>query len=247
MVDRAGLDVVITATLRTELLALTLRSFQARLLHHFDHVRAIINIDPAGEAGVRPADVLDVVRCYCNTVVARTPAKPSFSGAVQWGWSQVSTPFFLHLEDDWLLRKPLDLDVIDRAFSDPSIGGVSLSISSRDALGNKRVHRPSLRPGFFRTACIQSMLPRFDTEADPEKQWANGVPHWSFTGYPPCAEMLIDLGKKWRQAQGLRKWEAGSPVAWTQQHAGLAGPWRQLKLKAYLQLWAAMAGPNLPR
>jgi hypothetical protein len=59
--------------------------------------------------------------------------------------------------------------------------------------------------------------------------------------------MLIDLGKKWRQAQGLRKWEAGSPVAWTQQHTGLAGPWRQLKLKAYLQLWAAMAGPNLPR
>jgi len=83
------IDVVVTATLRPEILNLTLQSFYTRFLRQFKQSRLIINIDPIGDKRYGPDNILKICRQYFKEVIYRCPPKPSFSDAVKWGWEQV--------------------------------------------------------------------------------------------------------------------------------------------------------------
>ena len=98
-----------TATCRPELVDQTLRSFRKGLLGSDPTHRLIVNIDPVPEAA--PDGVCRVLKEYfgANTEIRR-PASPSFPGALKWCWSQVTTEYFLNLEDDWELLVDLDLN-----------------------------------------------------------------------------------------------------------------------------------------
>lgn len=242
------IDVVTTATLRPALLDITYRSFTNRLLNQFTRRRLIINVDPIGDAGASLAEVLQVCHAHFDEVVYRSPETPSFPAAVHWAWSAVRSDYFLHLEDDWLLKKSVSADRVQAYFQqDTALAEVTLNLS----INAKAPPGLSLRPSFFRKAFIDEALPYFDLEQDPEKQWRertggdNSLAGWRFWSYGESGEgrFVADIGKRWRKASGFRKWDHGQ-LTWSSapSPAYLVKTYYRLKANFYLNYWRLMSG-----
>ena len=173
------LDVVLIATIRPEILHITLNSFKHKFLDFTDtDIRLIANIDPLGESQYTQENIADICRLYFNDVIVRMPKTSSFSDAVKWCWSQVDSDFFFHLEDDWCLKSAIDNSIIIRSFDDVNVVSVRLNLTRNSKFRidkEGRVHSPSLslNPSVFRTAYIRELLSRFDTNRDPEKQFSH--------------------------------------------------------------------------
>src|SRR5438105_4658591 len=119
------IDVVMTATLRPEVIDLTLFSFSKNFFAQLDDLRLIINIDPIGESQCQSKDIVEICRRYFGNVIYRSPDQPSFSRAVKWCWEQVEAGLFLHLEDDWLLTKFVPLErVLSRFEQDKDLASL---------------------------------------------------------------------------------------------------------------------------
>lgn len=114
------IDVTITATLRPEILRLTLRSFFKNLFRDYVEaggtLRFIINIDPVGapkelKLGHVYGQMLDTINenTFGSQLLINNPSRANFSKAFKWTWLQIDAPFAFHLEDDWLLLKKQDL------------------------------------------------------------------------------------------------------------------------------------------
>lgn len=100
------IDVTITATLRPEILMKTIDSFMFNMLGKHD-CRCILNIDPVGWSSSQK--VYDVCRNYFPKVVVREAEVPNFGAAFKWCWEQVERPWVFHLEDDWELKREIDI------------------------------------------------------------------------------------------------------------------------------------------
>lgn len=104
------IDITMTAVLRPAIVEETLNSIVERICKgQADRFTLIINVDPVGEK-ISQEDVVEMARQYFPFVRARMPAKPSFPLAVKWLWSQVTTPFFFNMEDDFKIVKDIDVD-----------------------------------------------------------------------------------------------------------------------------------------
>lgn len=213
-----------TATLRPEVISLTLASFSRYFLNQFEKVRVIINIDPIGTPGCGPDDVLSVVRKYFDDVVYRCPTTPSFSRAVKWCWENVESDVFFHLEDDWLLTRKVDFKQIDEILnSDPHIASVRLNKFS-NLPTSKTWTLFSLNPSIIKRSFIAEALPLFDDDLDPESQFyklsgrrQEVLSHWTFSCYGRLGDppYIIDTGRGWRTYNQLGKWRSGEgPITW---------------------------------
>ncbi len=242
---RQKIDVAITATIRPEVLELTLFSFYKHFLHKFQETRLIVNVDPLGMEDYQAADVVDVCRRYSPQVVSRCPAQASFASAVKWCWEQVESTAFLHLEDDRLLKKPIRLEeVVTRLAASDDVASVRFNLARNPASDPPVSSGLSLNPSVFRRAFIDQALPLFSCEKDPEKQFRNFTPlaHWKFfyhgaPGEPAC---VIDIGKKWRRLHDFQKWQPGSPVVSWQKQASPASARKlfyRLKYRFFMFYW----------
>ena len=184
------LDVCIISTVRPEILKLTLDSFRKRFFNLLRKgfpgikIRGIINIDPAGEPGITPQEMIKNLNLssYFDIYVLNFPQSPSFPKAVSWCWDQVRTPIFLHLEDDWFLKKTIDFksDVLD-SFDQADNQNKSLVGILCNPSGNKKYPLSSLclRPSFFRLELIKEIFRSSDNpdilsmsiSQDPEKNF----------------------------------------------------------------------------
>lgn len=251
-----SLDIVVIATLRPALLELTLHSFYKHFLPNFKTTRLILNVDPIGEPNVQQRDLLTIANRYADAVVSRTPDTPSFAKAVEWGWSQVSTPLFLHLEDDWLLTRPIRWDAISERFTNkPSLASLRFNLT-RNPDGNPPTHQGlSLNPCLWRTDFIRRILPHFDCSRDPEKQFRSSdgpaypiLSQWQFEYYgkPRERAYVIDTGKKWRRAHRLQKQATSGNIAafWNQTAAPhpFITAFRDLKYRLFLMWWRLRVG-----
>ncbi len=220
MTIKTKLDVVITATVRADILRLTLASFCKKFLYQFD-CRIIINVDPVGELEKNTQmDMVNICREYFDEVFYRTPSKASFSAAVQWGWQQVNTEFFLHLEDDWILKENITPQQIMKVFDDNDVGSYVLN-----RIPNQhKLKSVSLNPGLFRTAFIKKMLLQFDTTKDPEFQFGKvrmQYPNDKIILRESNNAIVIDSGRIWRRKMFIGKgdsitnptWYARKPIA----------------------------------
>ena len=192
------LDVCITAIRRPETLDLTLRSFSKRL-KHAPPFRIILNIDPLGDGS--SADVIDCASQFSRHVCVRVAEQACFSSAVNWVWSNVRSETFLHLEDDWILKKELDYRAWERA----------LRVSSADQLvlmmKSKRVDCSSLRYSFRPHLAKKKVISRIGpipTNSNPEAFVGAQCSSSVTSDYGPyhCVE---DIGRKWSKFQGLQK------------------------------------------
>jgi len=225
MIDKSfneSFDVVVISTLRTELLNLTLASFKKHFLNQFGNYRIILNVDPVGEENCSQGSILKLVKRYSDDVIACTPKTGNFSQAVFWAWSQVESPYFLHLEDDWFLKKKvLKDDVFKQLELDGKLAGIRLNLSRNPSERPLSSNGLSLNPSIFRTSVIKSLLKEFDIAKDPEKQFRNNeslkMQNFVYYGKPNENSYVVDTGKKWRKSLGLAKWDITSTdVSWIQ-------------------------------
>ena len=153
MIDQAfkeSIDVVVISTLRPKLLNLTLASFQKHFLNQFGYYRIILNVDPVGEENTSQEAILELVKKYNENVIACTPKTGNFSQAVRWAWSQVESPYFLHLEDDWFLKKKvLKDDIFEQFVSDEKLTGIRLNLSRNPSERPLYSDGLSLNPKYF--------------------------------------------------------------------------------------------------
>jgi len=167
------IDITTSATLRPALLDQTLTSFRSNMLTDEHDYRYIINVDPIGEKASQD-DVLDVARSHFKEVIHRKPETPCFAGAVIWCWQQTSSDLVFHLEDDWILVKPINLSMMLN-----TIGDFSKYHSFR--LSKTRVGFPpgqrvapykhlSLNPVFIRQSFIREAVKYMMPNKNPEKQ-----------------------------------------------------------------------------
>lgn len=215
------LEITTTATLRPELLEITLRSFYNRLFFKFERTRLFINIDPIGGSQNCYESMLHISKQYCDEVIENTPETASFSKSAQWAWSQVSEPFFLHLEDDWLLKKNIDPNIILNGFSkEKKLASIRLNREQNSDSINH--HEISLNPNFIRTSYIKKALAKYNNRLDPEKQFyidplLSDLSNWTHIlyGEPGESAYVKDIGRRWRKAHGLGKWaHYGESTIW---------------------------------
>jgi len=210
-----NLDITMTATIRPEVVNLTLKSFFKRFLYQIENVRLIINIDPIGDERHDANDVIIVCKKYFQNIIVNTPNTASFPKAAKWCWEQIESEFFLHLEDDWLLRKNINSkSVFELMSKNDEIKSVRffLSKNKKTNLSDNRYcysNGFSLNPSIVRTSFIKEILKRFDTDLDPEKQFSDLVNDnkikFILYGNKTDGNYTIDIGKKWRKLQNFDK------------------------------------------
>ncbi len=168
------IDITTSATIRPELLNITLKSFCSNLLSNDHEYRFIINVDPIGEPDKTPDDVLDVARSYFKNVIHRKPKVPCFGAAVIWCWQQTTSDLVFHLEDDWRLLKPIKLSLMLKTIAVyPKYASFRLSKKRvSKSSKNRVVSYPvlSLNPVFIRQSFIQKALKCMMPIKNPEKQ-----------------------------------------------------------------------------
>jgi hypothetical protein len=219
------LDIVMTATLRSNILERTLFSFKENMFHTRP-CRLIINIDPVGDDTVE--NVINVAKKYFDVLV-NVADTPNFSKAYKWVFEQSKTRFIFHLEDDWELLKPVDLDdMIDIMYKYPTLATLRLPyrISTHQSKNWStffKIH-PSGRfficppkekisvgycghPALVRGSFIRKCLPYINTKHNPEKQFHIGgsynilrtVNEYDYAVYQRQneSEYIKDIGRHW--------------------------------------------------
>lgn len=247
---RKKLDVVLIATIRPDILRITLNSFKNKLLNQFN-VRLILNVDPIGDHNYSQEDIVRICQEYFPNMLVRTPNTPSFSDAVLWAWQQVNTDFFLHLESDWCLKRPIDIQMIDEYFGMKDVVSVRFNLSSnrkfRFVEGVVYCDGLSLNPSFIKRSYLKELINIFDVSKDPEKQYKNRTsfknfeaPKFLLYGSHSEKSIVIDTGKKWRKAFGFNKWEQdANSVVWKfEKLCFLRTSYLKVKYLIYLLLWS---------
>ena len=102
-----------TAMPRPEILERTYSSFTSKIINiDFKMTKLYINIDPFPDNQVNNIrdQCIDVAKKYFGDVISNKPDKPGFCQAVKWVWSQPSSEYIFHLEDDWELEATIDIN-----------------------------------------------------------------------------------------------------------------------------------------
>jgi hypothetical protein len=227
------IDITTTATLRSEILDRTLKSFKENLFKDYP-CRLIINIDPVGDDTVE--NVLKVAHKYFgNMVNYRIAATPNFSKAFKWVFSETWSDYVFNLEDDWELLHEVDLDDMIRIMDEhPKMAALRLPYRISEELSknwnvffdfngeffecppDKRVDagfcgHPSLIRGDFIRHCI-NFIP---FHKNPEKQFHSGGPFgiksevlkYTYALYQKqhAPETIKDIGRNWLATKNWRK------------------------------------------
>lgn len=183
------IDITTTATIRPKLFDKTLRTFTRNIFRDKDRYRFIINIDPVGDKSRNSKEVLEVAKRYFDDVVYNCPDEPGFTKAVIWLWSQTTSDYVFHLEDDWGLSHSIDIDnminILDRYDRICSVrlskGQISAAkkviksipcpyIEPEDAGKFKLFPRLSLNPTLFKGEFVREAAKVMTTKLNPESQ-----------------------------------------------------------------------------
>jgi len=213
------LDVCVTAIRRPEVLELTLRSFSKRL-KAAPPFRIILNIDPLGDGSAD--DVIECASRFATHIEVRVAAKACFPSAVNWAWENVRSDIFLHLEDDWILKKNVDYRAWESALR------ASRASQSVLLMKKPRTDPGSLRYSFRPHLAKKSVLDEIGTIPNLVNPEVYAGSQLSFVqtidyGQEFCVE---DIGRKWSKFRGLEKkgdienWFARRPrnvLTWAEQ------------------------------
>lgn len=209
------IDITTSATIRPGLLHATLSSFRDNLLSTNHDYRLIINVDPAGEKDKTANDVIEVAKSHFDDVVFRTPKSPCFAKAVIWCWSQVESDLVFHLEDDWVMLRPIDLDKMLGTIAEFT-NFDSFRLAKQNQKCSKQRVKPydrlSLNPVFIRKEFIKKAVQHMSPDKNPEKQLRAVDPECgkfikktSHGVYVEQGSGIIvrDIGREWMESNGV--------------------------------------------
>jgi hypothetical protein len=190
------IDLTCTATLRPELLRITLDSHIENLFgDRIKDIKLIINIDKIGSnknCNDALVEILSVIDKYpFKTYSLNMPDEPHFGRAFVWCMSQIEQKYFFNLEEDWKLLHKVDFDkMIELMQNDESIAHLRLSAFPSSLLRMKTWNQfinwngkyfevpADLKgtigwcghPSLNRTSFIKECLKFIDPNGNPEKQ-----------------------------------------------------------------------------
>lgn len=238
-----------TATRRPEILARTFESFRQYLFTDAVlekiPVELIINVDPVGQGTLR--DMISVARAHFQVITLRDPEAPSFPAAFKWAWYQaaehVTARYVFHLEDDWELQRPIDLEAmigLMEEFSGLALLRLPAFAAGPEVMKNWNLQFPwcgkfyecpkDLRiaagfcghPSLIKIEFVRNAAWFLSPEKNPEKQFHCGprllldeVSKWRYGVYarPGDPPAIQDIGRKWMIENNLCK--AGSKAFFT--------------------------------
>jgi hypothetical protein len=220
-----NIDVTMTAVRRPELVAITLASFYEKVFLYFPVRTFFLNIDPVWGDAESAEEVERIVRGHFDDVVVRKPDSPSFGGAVKWLWSQPRTEWFLHMEDDWILSRPLTPSILTHAMRDESVAQIRLANWKR-LTRRRRPPTFTTSPVFTRSDFGASISAKMDPCLDPEKQFRNGLNPDLMNVVSPfravyyggmfTPQIAFDIGRGWRDKRKINKHIINGESVWTE-------------------------------
>jgi len=189
-----------TAVKRPKVIEKTLKSFTENLFVIPEDHRLIVNIDPVGE-NVSFNEITDMIGEYFPNHIAYMPDEPSFPKAVINVWKQVETKFFFHLEDDWILKRPIFMNDLKKPLkvfnnmacirlykenipmsNSPNMFGCSYHYNREFNLfkpvpgSNNWKNQFGLNPVMIKKEFIDEALPLMVNNKNPEKQFRENNP-----------------------------------------------------------------------
>jgi hypothetical protein len=205
------LEFACTAMRRPGIARDTFASFAANLRGvDFCASTLYLNIDPMPLRGDGDG-VVEAALEHFGQVQVNTPTEPCFPAAVKWCWTRPAGEHFFHLEDDWILLRPLHVgEMLDLLQADPKLSVVNCRAYSHDD------GRICLAPGLWRSAHARVLAERLRTDANPERQLRPRSltnPHGGAqSGYAGVQfprgqkeQVIRDIGRTWMQVNGLRR------------------------------------------
>lgn len=234
------IDITITATCRPGILRRTLETFSKYMLRPKSNIgyKVFINVDPLGPG--TQWETIKVCFDYFDEadVIYHIPRKPSFPKAFMWVWREASnsnSPYVLHLEDDWELLRPVDIEkllILLHLHSDLAILRLSAFPSKMQTCKNWDKYLnwngtffevpPDLRgllgfaghPSLICKEFVRTILPCMDDDINPEKQIKGNNRHCG--GYikahrygvyieQNAPPLIKDIGRAWMLKTGYRK------------------------------------------
>lgn len=206
------IDVACTATRRPDILEKTFSSFREKLFKDYK-CRLVINLDPIGEV-VNNEKIIGICNKYFDDVNIHTPAKPNFIKAWNWVFSNCTSKYIFHLQDDWELILNQDLnEMIWYLNSYDELACIRLtSRKSKDSskfLDNK-IYINKLyfdHPALWKLQFYKEILPYFDINHGTEYQLRclysknseeikKIIENWYF-GFYKNSISVLDIGRKW--------------------------------------------------
>ena len=209
--------VTTTATRRPEVLAQTYKSFQEGTQLDFKRMRLFINVDPAPPRG-STEKTLEVARSFFGEVITNTPQVANFAAAVKWLWSTVDSPYVFHLEDDWIMTRPVKmLALLDKLQKNAHV----LQVRFRGPPSGDVLRRISLAPGLMRGEVCRLVGAGLVTNRNPEVQLGAleqfGVRRVAKTValiVPDRPRVIQDIGRAWAKKHGISRPKKSWFTAW---------------------------------
>lgn len=103
-----NIDITMTVALRPEIVEPTLKSLLDNVVWH-GSLSLIADIAPVGIKSISQAHMSDLLFRYFPNANIRVLPESKQADAVRWTWNNVSSEYFLHWEDDWVLLHDIDL------------------------------------------------------------------------------------------------------------------------------------------
>lgn len=248
--ERSLIDICLIAGARPQLLARTLDSFKKRLISKLTVSKVIANVDLFGGSEEDRAQCVQLIAHHFPGAQISTPLTPHFTAAVKHVWAQTTQATVLHLEDDWLLLDDLEPHAALSMLSETTRAVKFLSREHNQDLRRdgefdigwirKKVlgltwrkepyNRHGTSPGFFDGDFVRGWALKMDLSLDPEKQtrppWNpqlfNYVNQFScrFIAGKNQSPLIEDIGRAWRDDQGLIKHIVDGRSEWESLNAG---------------------------
>lgn len=235
------IDITMPTTLRPKLLNKTLESFTKNLFTDKKRHRFIFNVDPVGEKGCKPEDIIEIAHSYFDDVLYNVAEKPLFPKAFKWCWDNAESDYIFHMNEDWELLRPINIDdMISILLKNNNLA--CLRLLKMDVPTNLKFFRSKYtdkggylqaenrkvsfgtNPELIKAEFYKEARKYLLEDANPEKQFRpwqkemfnNVTSKWDYGVYArPGDKMLIkDTGKNWMSRNKFRK--AGGPgfVKW---------------------------------
>ena len=240
----ASIDLSIVSTRRPGLLSATVDSFQENIFVNFRIKNVYVNIDPIFGTEADHKSVISIIQKQFPSAVIFEPATPSFGAAVKRLWTATTADYVFHLEDDWVVLQSLGEEILlpfsDTRVQQVSFhtADQNWNIKKRGHIHERKVN---LRPFGIKTPFYRS-IPKFTTSPsilrgdfarsaaalmmpnhDPEKQFYSSAnmdlekmayPFRNYIFSPEGIPVIKDIGREWREVQGIRKVIANSTSIW---------------------------------
>lgn len=206
------LEFTTTACNRPELLMITYSSF-VKNLKGVDFSKSILylNIDPMPNSdNVEMVEI--VAKQFFGNVFVNYSEKGCASEANSWVLRQPKGEFFFNLEDDWQLRREVNIfEMIHLLQKHKGLMQCYLLGSLIDP------GRPTLMPSLMRTSVLRPMLDLLNTKSNYEQQM---ISVYNLIGKKPLSiqygyglgKFVHDIGRVWFNLKGLKRGEGNKWV-----------------------------------